>query len=54
MHFTMPASEEEWINSDRTEIDIRRTHVLADALKEGHKRRFDPNKLLKVSIQLFT
>lgn len=46
----MPASEEDWINSDRTEIDIRRSHILADALKECGKRRFDPTKLLKVAI----
>ena len=42
MHFTMPVSEEDWINSERTEIDVRRSHILADTLKEGKKPRFDP------------
>ena len=48
MNFTMPVTEEDWINAERTEIDVRRSHILADALKEGHKRRFDSTKLLKV------
>ena len=48
INFTMPATEEDWINLDRTEIDVRRSHILADALKEGRKRRFDPTKLLKI------
>lgn len=48
INFTMPASEEDWINANRTEIDIRRSHILVDALKEGGKRRFDATKLLKV------
>ncbi len=29
-------------------IEVRRDFVLTDALKEGHKRKFDPLKLLKV------
>ena len=40
INFTMRATEEDWINSDRTEIDVRRSHILADALKM--------KKLLKV------
>ena len=48
INFKMPASEEDWLNSDRTEINVRRSHILSDALKEGHKRRFEPTKLLKV------
>ena len=47
LHFTMPLAED-WINVEKTEIDVRRSHILVGALKEGHKRRFDPTKLLKV------
>ena len=47
-NFTMPSDDREWFDFDRQEIDIRRSHVLQDALKEGHKRRFDPTKLLNV------
>ena len=33
--------------SERTEIDVRRSCILTQALKNGHKWRFDPTKLLK-------
>ena len=29
-------------------IDIRRSDVLKDALKEARKKKFDPHKMLKV------
>ena len=45
----MPTMDNEWIDADTTEIDVRRDYVLMDALNEGHKKRFDPTKLLKVS-----
>ena len=41
-----------WCTLPRTEIVICRPHLLEDALKEGHKRRFDSRKYLKVCIQL--
>ena len=43
----MPLTEEDWIKSERTEIDVRRSCILTQALKNGHKWRFDPTKLLK-------
>ena len=49
INFTMPATDEDWIEADRAEIDVRRDYVLLDALKEGRKKRFSPEKLLKVS-----
>ena len=38
-------NDHEWFDFDRQDIDIRRSHILQDALREGHKRRFDPAKL---------
>ena len=32
----------------RVSIDIRRSKLVADALKEGRKKKFDPRKNLKV------
>ena len=29
-------------------IDVRRSHLLQDALKEARKKKFDPRKLIKV------
>jgi len=29
-------------------IDVRRSNLLQDALKEARKRKFDPNKQMKV------
>lgn len=49
MNFTMPSTDEGWMDAEVTEIDVRRDFVLVDALKEGRKKRFDPRKLLKVS-----
>ena len=39
-----------WCTLPRTEIVIRRPYLLEDALKEGHKKRFDPKKFLKVCV----
>ena len=44
----IPMSEEEWGDIPRTPIDIRRTMVVKDGLREARKARFDPTKLLKV------
>ena len=30
------------------EVNIRRSHVLEDALRGGHKKKFNPKKVLKV------
>jgi len=46
--FVMPSGDTEWFDFDRQDIDIRRSHILQDALREGHKRRFDSTKLLNV------
>ena len=35
-NFTMPSDDREWFDYDRQENDVRRSHVLQDALKEGH------------------
>ena len=43
-------SDSDWCTLPRTEIVIRRPYLLEDALKEGHKRRFDPRKYLRVCI----
>ena len=34
--------------SDKLLIEVRRSHILEDALKEGHKRKFQPEKIFKV------
>ena len=45
----MPNEDDlDWCEFSRTEIMIRRHFLLEDALKEGHKRRFNPKKYLKV------
>jgi len=49
INFKMPTTFDEWIDADRAEIDVRRDYALADALKEGRKKRFNPTNLLKVS-----
>jgi len=38
----------------RMEVDIRRGHVLDDELREGHKKKFDTGKVLKVFLLLMT
>ena len=47
-NFIMPSDDSKWFDFDRQDIDVCRSHLLQDALKEGHKRRFDPTKLLNV------
>lgn len=33
---------------DFLDVDVRRDHILRDALREGRKKKFMPNKRLKV------
>lgn len=35
--------------TDELDIDIRRSFLLVDALREGRKRKFGPSKQLKVT-----
>ncbi len=44
-----PPMREGTQREDVLRIEVRRGFLLADALKEGRKNRFDPLKLLKVS-----
>ena len=44
----IPNSDQEWADTPRTSICIRRSMVLQDGLKEASKARFDPMNLLKV------
>lgn len=44
----IPSTDELWSLSPRTTIDVRRSMILKDGLREGKKARFDPTKLLKV------
>ena len=46
----LPKEEADWYEIPRMEVDIRRSNVLNDALREGPKKNFDPNKVLKVFI----
>jgi len=46
--FVMPSGDIEWFDFDHQDINISRSHILQDALREVHKRRFDPTKLLNV------
>lgn len=46
----MPVTDEDWIGIPRTPVDIRRSVVVKDAIREARKPRFDATKLLKVSV----
>ena len=37
---------------DTVVLDIRRSHILTDALREARKSKFDPGKIVKVNIDL--
>lgn len=41
------------METPRTEIDVRRSMILHDALKAASKSRFDPTKLIKVCITYY-
>ena len=49
----VPTTMEEWLDVPRCEIDVRRSFVVEDAIREGRKQRFDPTKLIKVN-QVFS
>ena len=42
----------DWSSTPRTEMVIRRSHLLEDALSEGYKTTFAPKQLLKVHVTL--
>ena len=44
----IPSTDEEWGQTVRTSIDIRRDFVVKDGLREARKARFDPANLLRV------
>ena len=46
----MPTEDTDWCTLLRTEVTVRRDMVLQDALREGHKNRFKPEKCLKVQL----
>ena len=39
----------DWSSTPRMEIAVRRSHLLEDALAEGHKTTFNPKRMLKVA-----
>ena len=45
-----PQSDCEWLCIERTSIDVRRSHIIADTLRELRKPRFDIYKMLKVLV----
>lgn len=45
---SVPTTDEDWAICPRMCIDVRRSKLLADGLREAKKTRFDPTKLLKV------
>ena len=49
----MPEHDEDWAVIIRTDVVIRRTNILRDAIKEAKKKRFDPTKFISVRIQNF-
>lgn len=51
---TIPHCMEEWIGVPRTEMDIRHSMVVEDGIRAACKRRFDPSKLIKVILWLYT
>ena len=46
----IPEDDADWGIQTRTDVVIRRTHLVKDAIKEAKKNRFDPSKLISVSI----
>ena len=44
--------DEDWSVHPRTDIVVRRTHLIKDAVKEAKKNRFDSSKLICVSIMV--
>lgn len=46
----IPTDDDNWAECKRTYIDVRRSMVLVDGLREAKKLRFDPTKLLSVRL----
>ena len=44
----LPATQQEWLDVQRSCIDVRRAHIHSDTLREMQKLRFDPMKLVNV------
>lgn len=44
----VPVSDEDWMVLKRTDVVIRRAHILKDAIKEAKKKKFDPTKFISV------
>ena len=44
----MPKTDEEWLQVPRTALDVRRSMVVVDGLREARKPRFDVTKLFNV------
>ena len=49
----IPESDEDWVELKRTDVVIRRAHILSDAIKEAKKKKFDPTKFIRVRIKIF-
>ncbi len=48
--FTFPRTENDWADTPKLSVDIRRNFVVVDILKEARKPRFDELKLLSVRL----
>lgn len=45
-----PSTVDEWDMTPRCDIDVRRSHVVVDAVRAAKKKRFDSTKLLRVCL----
>ena len=48
----IPTGDDDWSALPRTDIVIRGTHLVKDAVKEAKKNRFDSSKLICVSVMI--
>ena len=46
----MPVCGSDYYDLPRTKIDVRRDAVVSDGLRAAIKKKFDPAKLMKVSL----
>lgn len=46
----LPHTDSDWLEVPRTEVDIRRSMVVQDSLREARKPRFNASNLLNVSV----
>lgn len=47
--FSMSQTDDEWFNTPSTSIDVRRSNILPDTLREMKKPRWNCTKLIKIS-----